>query len=146
MALSGLAFASLRYGPRTMIAKLNPEKLTKLNEIEARKGWIQKSLVFIFEAALSGLVGWRVGYSKISSQNENSYDEIANIPLFGGIAEGYVVAQTACSDKEYVEGLEMKVVALIYVIASLIIISFISGFNPNIISKSFFVYLPKTVS
>jgi hypothetical protein len=64
----------------------------------------------------------------------------------GGIAEGYVVAQTARSDKEYVEGLEMKVVALIYVIASLIIISFISGFNPNIISKSFYVHLPRTVS
>ena len=34
----------------------------------------------------------------------------------------------------------------IYVIASLIIISFISGFNPNIISKSFYVHLPRTVS
>ena len=69
-----------------------------------------------------------------------------NSSVPGGIAEGYVVAQTACSDKEYVEGLEMKVVALIYVIASLIIISFISGFNPNIISKSFYVHLPRTVS
>ena len=47
---------------------------------------------------------------------------------------------------KYVEGLEMKVVALIYVIASLIIISIISGFNPNIISKSFYVHLPITVS
>ena len=95
MALSGLAFASLRYGPRTMIAKLNPEKLTKLNEIEARKGWIQKSLVFIFEAALSGLVGWRVGYTKISSQNENSYDEIAKIPLCAGRS---IVSDKVCPD------------------------------------------------
>jgi hypothetical protein len=95
VALAGLAFTSLRFFPRTMIARLNPEKLTKLHEIEAKKGWIQKSVVFIFEAALSGLVGWRVGYTKISSQNENSYDEIAKIPLCAGRS---IVSDKTCPD------------------------------------------------
>lgn len=93
MALSGLAFASLRFFPRAMIAKL--DQLAKLHEIEAKKGWIQKSVVFIFEAALSGLVGWRVGYTKISSQNDTSYNEIAKIPLCAGRS---LVSDKACPD------------------------------------------------
>jgi hypothetical protein len=100
IALSGLAFASLRYGPRYLISKMNPEKLKKLDEAEAisfksKSRWFQNSVAFVFEAALSGLVGWRVGYTKMSSQNANSYDEIAKIPLCAGRSS---VSDKACPD------------------------------------------------
>jgi hypothetical protein len=100
IALSGLAFASLRYGPRYLISKMNPEKLKKLDEAEAisfkaKSRRIQNSVAFVFEAAFSGLVGWRVGYMKMSSQNANSYDEIAKIPLCSGRSS---VSDKACPD------------------------------------------------
>jgi hypothetical protein len=100
IALSSLAFASLRFGPRYLISKMNPEKLRKLDEAEAisfkaKSGRIQKSVTFIFEAALSGLVGWRVGYTKMSSQNANSYEEIAKIPLCSGRSS---ISDKACPD------------------------------------------------
>ena len=100
LALSGLTFASLRFGPRYLISKMNPDKLKLLDDAEAvslktKSRWIQKSMTFIFEAALSGLVGWRVGYSKMSSQNANSYEEIAKIPLCSGRSS---VSDKACPD------------------------------------------------
>ncbi len=100
LALSGFAFVSLRFGPRYLISKMNPDKLKRLVDAEAvsfktKSRWIQKSVTFIFEAALSGLVGWRVGYSKMSSQNANSYEEIAKLPLCSGRSS---VSDTACSD------------------------------------------------
>ncbi|KAL3817628.1 hypothetical protein ACHAXA_011716 [Cyclostephanos tholiformis] len=100
LALSGFTFASLRFGPRYLISKMNPEKLKKLDDADAisfnaKSRWIQKSVAFIFEAAFSGLVGWRVGYSKVSSQNANSYEEIAKIPLCSGRSS---ISDKACPD------------------------------------------------
>lgn len=88
IALSGLVFASVRFGPRFLAIKINPDKERLLKEADdiakkANTRWIQKTAAFLFEASFGAWAGWR-GYNIVSSQNKNSYEEIANIPLCAG--------------------------------------------------------------
>lgn len=88
IALSGLVFASVRFGPRYLVVKINPEKAKKLAEADAiaekaNTRWIQKTFSFLFEASFGAWAGWR-GYSIMSSQNTDSYDTISKIPLCAG--------------------------------------------------------------
>ena len=86
--LSGLVFTSVRFGPRFIVTKLNPEKARLLKESDdiaekAGTRWMQKTFSFLFELSFGAWAGWR-GYSILSSQNNQSYDEIAKIPLCAG--------------------------------------------------------------
>ena len=88
IVLSGLVFTSVRFGPRFIVTKLNPEKgkmLKKADDIAEKAGtrWMQKTFSFLFELSFGAWAGWR-GYSILSSQNNQSYDEIAKIPLCAG--------------------------------------------------------------
>ncbi|KAL7553081.1 hypothetical protein ACHAWF_016343 [Thalassiosira exigua] len=99
VALGALVFASVRYGPRYLVTKLNPEKARLLKEADAvaekaNTRWIQKTVSFAFEAALGALGGWR-GYNMVSSQNKSSYEEISKLPLCAGRS---IVAEEVCPD------------------------------------------------
>lgn len=99
IALSGLVFASVRFGPRYLAVKINPDKAKKLREADeiaekANTRWIQKTAAFLFEASLGAWAGWR-GYTITSSQNKNSYEEIAKIPLCAGRSS---VSEKVCPD------------------------------------------------
>lgn len=88
IVLSGLVFTSVRFGPRFIVTKLNPEKARMLKEADdiaekAGTRWMQKTFSFLFELSFGAWAGWR-GYSILSSQNNQSYDEIAKIPLCTG--------------------------------------------------------------
>ena len=88
IVLSGLVFTSVRFGPRFIVTKLNPEKARMLRESDdiaekAGTRWMQKTFSFLFELSFGAWAGWR-GYSILSSQNNQSYDEIAKIPLCAG--------------------------------------------------------------
>ena len=88
IVLSGLVFTSVRFGPRFIVTKLNPEKARLLKESDdiaekAGTRWMQKTFSFLFELSFGAWAGWR-GYSILSSQNNQSYDEIAKIPLCAG--------------------------------------------------------------
>ena len=88
IVLSGLVFTSVRFGPRFIVTKLNPEKgkmLKKADDIAEKAGtrWMQKTFSFLFELSFGAWAGWR-GYSILSSQNNQSYNEIAKIPLCAG--------------------------------------------------------------
>ncbi|KAK1736759.1 hypothetical protein QTG54_012781 [Skeletonema marinoi] len=100
LALSGVVFASVRFGPRYLAVKLGGiEKARALKEADdaARKAgtrWIQQGVSFLFEASFGAWAGYR-GYNMISSQNSNSYDEIAKIPLCAGKS---IVSEKICSE------------------------------------------------
>jgi len=99
IALSGLVFASVRFAPRYLAVKINPDKARKLREADeiaekANTRWMQKTTAFLFEAAIGAWSGWR-GYNIISSQNENSYEEIAKLPLCEGRSS---VSDKVCPD------------------------------------------------
>ena len=100
IALSGLVFASVRYMPRYLAVRINPQnakKLKEADEIAEKAGtrWMQKAAAFTFEASFSAWAGWR-GYNIVSSQNSNnSYEEIAKIPLCSGRS---IVSETVCSE------------------------------------------------
>jgi hypothetical protein len=100
LALSGVVFASVRFGPRYLAVKLGGiEKARVLKEADdaARKAgtrWIQQGVSFLFEASFGAWAGYR-GYNMISSQNSNSYDEIAKIPLCAGKS---IVSEKICSE------------------------------------------------
>ena len=99
IALSGLVFASVRFGPRYLTVKINPEKAKMLKEADeiaekANTRWIQKSAAFVFESSFAAWAGWR-GYCIMSSQNKNSYEEIAKIPLCAGRS---TVSANVCPD------------------------------------------------
>jgi hypothetical protein len=100
IALSGIVFASVRYGPRYLAVKIGGvEKARKLKEADdaAKKAgtrWIQQIGSFLFEASFGAWAGYR-GYNMISSQNTNSYDEIAKIPLCAGRS---IVSEKICSE------------------------------------------------
>lgn len=99
IALSGLVFTTVRFGPRFLAVKINPEKAQKLKEADeiaekAGTRWIQKAAAFAFEASFGAWAGWR-GYSMISSQNKSSYEEISKIPLCAGRSN---VCDNVCED------------------------------------------------
>ena len=93
LAMTALAFVSLRYGPGKLLMKLNPEKARQIKEAEALADktksslvrWTQKSATFMFESMFGIFIGYRIGYTKLSSQtNEVTYGEIAKLPLCEG--------------------------------------------------------------
>lgn len=99
VALSGLVFASVRYGPRRMLIWINPDKERLLKEADdmARKAntrWMQKITAFVFEASFGAWAGWR-GYNIMSSKNTSSYEEIAKLPLVAGRSK---VAERVCPE------------------------------------------------
>jgi len=99
IALSGLVFASVRFGPRYLAVKINPEKERLLREADeiakkANTRWIQQTAAFIFEASFGAWAGWR-GYNIVSSQNKSSYEEISRIPLCAGRSS---ISEKVCSD------------------------------------------------
>ena len=100
IALSGLVFASVRFGPRYLAVKLGgAEKAKAIKEADeaAKKAgtrWMQQGFSFLFEASFGAWAGYR-GYTIISSQNTNSYEEIAKIPLCAGRS---IVSEKICSD------------------------------------------------
>lgn len=99
IALSGIVFASVRFGPRWLAIKINPEKARMLREADeiaekANTRWMQKAAAFVFEASFGAWAGWR-GYNIISSQNAGSYEEISKIPLCAGRSS---VADNVCPD------------------------------------------------
>mmetsp|Transcript_38256 Transcript_38256/g.81661 ORF Transcript_38256/g.81661 Transcript_38256/m.81661 type:complete len:264 (+) Transcript_38256:216-1007(+) len=99
IALSGLVFASVRYGPRYLAVKINPAKKQLLKEADeiakkANTRWIQKTVSFLFEASFGAWAGWR-GYNMVSSQNKSSYEEIARVPLCAGRSS---VSDNVCPD------------------------------------------------
>lgn len=99
IALAGLVFASVRFGPRYLAIKINPDKAKKLKEVDeiaekANTRWIQKTVSFMFEASLGAWAGWR-GYTIKSSQDTNSFEEIAKIPLCAGRS---AVSEKVCPD------------------------------------------------
>jgi len=104
LAITALAFASLRYGPRTLLTKLNPDKARQIKEAEALADktksslvrWVQKSATFMFESSFGIFVGYKIGYTKLSAQtNEVTYGEISKLPLCAGRSR---VCEQACSD------------------------------------------------
>jgi hypothetical protein len=104
LGMTALAFASLRYGPGKLLTKLNPEKARQIKEAEvlADKSksslarWAQKSATFMFESMFGLFVGYRIGYTKLSTMtNDATYDEIAKLPLCAGRSH---VCEQACSD------------------------------------------------
>ncbi|KAL7542659.1 hypothetical protein ACHAXR_012105 [Thalassiosira sp. AJA248-18] len=99
IALSGLVFASIRFGPRYLAIKINPDKARILKEADeiaekANTRWIQKTAAFLFEASFGAWAGWR-GYNIVSSQNKSSYEEISKIPLCAGRSS---VSEHVCAD------------------------------------------------
>lgn len=99
LALSGLVFASVRFGPRYLAVRINPDKARKLKEADeiaekANTRWIQKTAAFVFEASFGAWAGWR-GYNIVSAQNKNSYEEISKIPLCAGMSS---VSENVCPD------------------------------------------------
>ena len=101
IVLSGLVFTSVRFGPRFIVTKLNPEKAKMLKEADdiaekAGTRWMQKTFSFLFELSFGAWAGWR-GYSILSSQNNQSYDEIAKIPLCAGRSRGNSSSSTSSS-------------------------------------------------
>lgn len=99
IALSGVVFASVRFGPRYLAVKINPDKERLLREADeiARKAntrWIQKAASFLFEASFGAWAGWR-GYNIMSSTNASSYEEIARLPLCAGRS---LVSETMCPE------------------------------------------------
>jgi len=93
IALSGLVFASVRFGPRYLVARINPDKARLLKEADeiaekANTRWIQKTFSFLFEASFGAWAGWR-GYNIVSKQNKSSYEEISKIPLCAGRSNFY---------------------------------------------------------
>lgn len=100
IALSGLVFASVRYGPRYLAVKLGGKEkeraLKEADDVARKEGtrWIQQVGSFLFEASFGAWAGYR-GYNMISSQNSSGYEEIANIPLCAGRS---IVAEKICSD------------------------------------------------
>ncbi len=104
VAMTTLAFASLRYGPGKILTKLNPEKARQIKEAEAlaeksKSSFVrraQKSATFMFESIFGLFIGYRIGYTKLSTMtNEVTYDEIAKLPLCAGRSH---VCEQACSD------------------------------------------------
>jgi hypothetical protein len=104
LTMTALAFASLRYGPGKLLMKLNPEKARQIKEAEALSDktksslvrWTQKSATFMFESMFGIFIGYRIGYTKLSSQtNEVTYGEIAKLPLCEGRSR---VCEQSCSD------------------------------------------------
>lgn len=99
LALSGLVFASVRFGPRYLIVKINPAKEKLLKEADdiankANTRWMQKTVSFLFEASFGAWAGWR-GYNIMSSQNKSSYEELARVPLCAGRSS---VSDHVCPD------------------------------------------------
>ena len=100
IVLSGLVFASVRFGPRYLITKINSDKARSLREADAiaeiaNTRWIQKTFSFLFEVSFGAWAGWR-GYNILSSQNNNSsYDEIAKIPLCEGRSK---ISEAVCPE------------------------------------------------
>ena len=89
IAVSGIVFASVRYGPRYLASMIGgKEKARKIKEADeiaekAKTRWIQKNVAFIVEVGFGAWAGWR-GYNIISAQNSDSYEAIAKIPLCAG--------------------------------------------------------------
>ena len=99
IALFPIVFASVRFGPRFLAVKINPEKARKLREADeiaekAGTRWIQKTAALVFEVSFGAWAGWR-GYNIVSSQNTSSYEEISKIPLVAGRSSVY---ENVCSD------------------------------------------------
>ncbi len=100
IVLSGIVFASVRFGPRYLAIKIGgKEKERAINEADelARKSgtrWIQQVGSFLFETSFAAWAGYR-GYNMVSSQNTSSYDEIARIPLVAGRS---LVSENICNE------------------------------------------------
>ena len=100
LALAGLVFGTVRYGPRFAVIKIGGEAkrlaLQRADELaeKANTRLIQKTTAFMFESLFATWAGWR-GYSILSQQNANSYEEIAKIPLVPGRS---VLSDRLCDD------------------------------------------------
>ncbi len=100
IALSGIVFASVRFGPRYLAVKIGGiEKARALKEADeaAKKAgtrWIQQGVSFLFETSFGAWAGYR-GYTIMSAKNTSSYDEIAKIPLCAGRS---IVSEKICSE------------------------------------------------
>ncbi|KAL9183725.1 hypothetical protein ACHAXT_004581 [Thalassiosira profunda] len=99
IALSGVAFVSVRFLPRYLAVRINPDKARKLREADeiaekAGTRWMQKTAAFVFEASFGAWCGWR-GYNKMSSMNASSYEEVSKIPLCSGRSR---VAESVCPE------------------------------------------------
>ena len=100
LALAGLVFGTVRYGPRAAVIRIGGEaKRAALKEADelakkANTRSIQKTTAFMFESLFAAWAGWR-GYSILSQQNANSYEEIAKIPLLPGRS---VLSDRLCDD------------------------------------------------
>ncbi|KAL3784193.1 hypothetical protein HJC23_001392 [Cyclotella cryptica] len=100
IALSGIVFASVRFGPRYLAVKIGgreKERVMKEAEEVARKegtAWIHKGAAFIVETSFGAWAGWR-GYNIVSSQNNDSFEAISQIPLCAGRS---IIADKVCSE------------------------------------------------